>query len=330
MDPSPPTPEHFSAWPCPPIACMASTAQHGSSTDSPSATESAAHGSSTMITFVTVPKPFIGHTGVIQRNAIGSWTASVPGSQVLLCGREPGTAESADELGAEHVPEIRCSQLGAPLLDDVFRQAHDRAQHDTLCFVNADIVFRGDVGKVLGLQSPYLVIGESLDVDLREPVEYGDPNWRSRLPSVGVSRGPLAIDWFFFNRGLFTDLPPFAIGRARFDNWLVRRARSRAAAVIDGTTVIDALHQRHNYGHLAGGRREAYRGADARRNQALAGLWCYLYLHSILDADWTLTAHGLRPQPHGLRFLSQLRLRLSGLWAENVSADPSPPPPGRS
>lgn len=281
-----------------------------------------------MITFFTVPKPFTGHTGVIQRNAVRSWTASVPGSQVLLCGREPGTAESADALGVEHVPEILCSRLGAPLIDNVFRQAHGRARHDTLCFVNADIVFRGDVGKVLGVPSPYLLIGESLDVDLRDPLECGDPEWRSRLPHVGVSRGPLAIDWFFFTRGLFADLPPFSIGRARFDNWLVWRARSRGAVVIDGTTVIDALHQRHNYGHLAGGRREAYRGADARRNQALAGLWCYLYLHSILDADWTLTAHGLRPQPRGFRFLSQLRLRLSGLWAETVSADP--PKPRRS
>lgn len=302
---------------------MASTTRHGSSTDSSLAPASAAHEPSAMITFVTVPKAFTGHTGVIQRNAIGSWAAAVPGAQVLLCGREPGTAETAGALGVEHVPDIGLSPFGAPLLDDVFRRAHDRARHGTLCFVNTDILFRGDVGAVLGLSNPFLVVGESLDVDLREPVDYGVSGWRSRLPSEGVSRGPLAIDWFFFNRGLFADVPPFAIGRARFDNWLVWRARSRHAAVIDGTKTIDALHQRHEYGHLRGGRREAYRGPDARRNQALAGLWCYLYLHSILDADWTLTGHGLRPRPRGFGFLSQLRLRLSGLWTESVSA-PAP------
>jgi len=271
-----------------------------------------------MITFVTVPKPFNGHTGVIQRNAICSWIASVPGSQVLLCGQESGTAEVAGELGAEHVPDIKLSQFGAPLLDDVFCQAHRRARHDTLCFVNADIVFRGDIGKVIGIPAPFLVVGESLDVDLREPLECSVPDWRSKLPSSGVSRGPLAIDWFFFNRGLFADVPPFSIGRARFDNWLVWRARSRGAAVIDGTAVIEAIHQRHSYSHLAGGRTEAYRGADARRNQSLAGLWCYLYLHSILDTDWTLATHGLRPRPRSFGFLSQLHLRLSGLWAETV------------
>jgi hypothetical protein len=269
-----------------------------------------------MITFVTVPKPFTGCTGVLQRNAIRSWGASVPGSQILLCGDESGTAAVAAELGAEHVPDIELSPFGAPLLNDVFRQSHSIARHDTLCFVNADIVFQGDIGKVVGIPAPFLVVGESLDVDLREPLECSAPDWRSRLPLGGVSRGPLAIDWFFFNRGLFEDIPPFAIGRARFDNWLVWRARSRNAAVIDGTAVVEAFHQRHNYGHLAGGRREASRGADARRNQSLAGLWCYLYLHSILDAEWTLTAHGLRPRPRSFGFLSQLRLRLSGLWTE--------------
>lgn len=283
-----------------------------------------------MITFFTVPKPFAGHTSVIQRNAIRSWIASVPGAQVILYGAEPGTAEAASEMDVEHVPDVRLSTFGAPLIDDVFRHAHDQARHDTLCFVNADIVFRGDVGALLGLTGPFLVIGESLDVDLREPVDCGDPGWRSHLPIDGVSRGPLAIDWFFFSRGLFADVPPFSIGRARLDNWLVWRARSRRAAVIDGTTVIDALHQRHGYGHLAGGRNEAYRGADARRNQMLAGLWCYLYLHSILDADWTLTSQGPRPRPRGLVFLRQLRLRLSGLCTEIVFRDSSNTRPGRS
>jgi hypothetical protein len=147
-------------------------------------------------------------------------------------------------------------------------------------------------------------------------LECSEPDWRSRLLCRGVSRGPLAIDWFFFNRGLFEDVPPFSIGRARVDNWLVWRALSLGAAVIDGTAVVQAFHQRHEYGHLAGGRREASRGADARRNQSLAGLWCYVYLHSIPDAEWMLTAHGLRLRPRNFAFLNQLCLRLLGLCDE--------------
>ena len=97
---------------------------------------------STMITFITVPKPFTGHTGVIQRNAIGSWTASAPGSQVILCGREPGTAESADELGAEHVPEVRCSRLGAPFRHGFdFLAMHRRRIDRVLDFLSTTLAF---------------------------------------------------------------------------------------------------------------------------------------------------------------------------------------------
>ena len=31
-----------------------------------------------MITFFTTPKPFLGHIGIIQRNAIESWKRRIP------------------------------------------------------------------------------------------------------------------------------------------------------------------------------------------------------------------------------------------------------------
>jgi hypothetical protein len=265
-----------------------------------------------MITFITAPKPFRGQIELIQRNAIASWLAAVPSAQVILFGDETGTAAAAADLGVDHEPTVHRSPAGTPLLDDIFRAAHDRARHPILGFVNADIVFRGDVAALRHVPAPFLVVGRSTDVDSLVPLPFDDPDWRSRLAGPGRSRGPFALDFFFFNHGLFADIPPFAIGRARFDNWLVWKALQAGAAVVDGSAVLDPAHQRHGYGHLAGGREEAYRGADARRNQALAGWWCYLHLHSVFDAQWTLTADGLRPRSRRFGFLRQLLARASG------------------
>ena len=66
-------------------------------------------------------------------------------------------------------------------------------------------------------------------------------------------------------------MPPFALGRAFFDNWLIWDARRRGLPVVDLTEVVPALHQDHAYDHLEGGRRAAYAGEDARRNLELAG-----------------------------------------------------------
>jgi len=39
-----------------------------------------------MLTLFTVPKAFVGHIGLIQRNAIRSWQACVPDAQIMLFG----------------------------------------------------------------------------------------------------------------------------------------------------------------------------------------------------------------------------------------------------
>ncbi len=50
-----------------------------------------------MLTIFSIPKPFEGHIGIIQRNAIQSWIA-LSGCEVILCADEYGTAEITYEL----------------------------------------------------------------------------------------------------------------------------------------------------------------------------------------------------------------------------------------
>lgn len=46
-----------------------------------------------MITIFTTAKPFRGHDGVIQRNALESWEFLDPNVQVILFGDDEGTDE---------------------------------------------------------------------------------------------------------------------------------------------------------------------------------------------------------------------------------------------
>ncbi len=97
-----------------------------------------------VLTIFAVPKPFEGHIGRIQRNAIGSWARLRPQCQIVLCGNEPGTSDVADELGIEAIPEVSRNQFGTPLLSSVFRAAEERSRCRLLCYVNADIVLLSD------------------------------------------------------------------------------------------------------------------------------------------------------------------------------------------
>ena len=52
-----------------------------------------------MLTVFSTPKPFVGHVGVIQRNAISSWMRLHPDVEVILVGDDAGTAEVCAEFG---------------------------------------------------------------------------------------------------------------------------------------------------------------------------------------------------------------------------------------
>src|SRR5439155_17039784 len=53
-----------------------------------------------MLTFFTTAKPFHGHDGIIQRNALRSWTLLHPEVEVNLFGSEEGAAQTAKQLRA--------------------------------------------------------------------------------------------------------------------------------------------------------------------------------------------------------------------------------------
>ena len=58
------------------------------------------------------------------------------------------------------------------------------------------------------------------------------------------------IDYFVYPRGMFGEIPQFALGRWYWDNWLVYRARRLGGALIDASACVMAIHQNHDYRHI--------------------------------------------------------------------------------
>jgi hypothetical protein len=249
-----------------------------------------------VLTLFSIPKAFDGHLGVIQRNAVRSWAALGEDVQVVLVGDDAGVEENARELGVEHVPGVALSEQGTPRIDDAFARVEAIAEHPLRCFVNADVLLLDDllpaVRCVDAAFDRFLIVGETRDLDLRDELVL-DPDARGQLRrralAEGRSRGATAIDYFVFTAGLFDPIPSFVVGRARFDNWLVWRARERGP-VVDATRAVVAVHQRHDYAHVAGGFEEAHFGGEALRNEELAGGSGRIY--TIFDASHRLQRDG--------------------------------------
>jgi hypothetical protein len=213
-----------------------------------------------MLTLFSIPKPFVGHVGVIQRNALGSWVRLGENVQVILIGNEDGIAEAARETGAEHVPDVERTKYGTPLVSSAFSAALRAARHRLLCYVNGDIMFTDELTRAVASirKRKFLMVGRRWNLDIAEPWDFSDPQWRKKLLTFTRHRGTLyrddAIDYFVFPRERkLIDLPPFAIGRPRWDNYFLFRCRQLGYPLIDATSVITAVHQNHDYAHVPEG-----------------------------------------------------------------------------
>jgi hypothetical protein len=261
-------------------------------------------------TLFSVPKPFRGHTGTIQRNALRSWAALGNGFETLLFGNEEGVAAAAGMVGARHVEGLARNEFGTPLLDEVFVQATAAATGDMVSFVNADIVLLNDfahaVETMCSLGRRFLLIGSRWNLEVREELAF-DEHWekrlRERVEREAVLQPPCWIDYFVFPKDLFGRIPPFAIGRPGYDNWLIYRARQLGAIVVDATSDVVAVHQNHDYGRL-GTLLERSQAPESQRNLELAGSPEHLF--SLEDCTHVLRRGRVRPA------LRRLRRRLVG------------------
>jgi hypothetical protein len=262
-----------------------------------------------LITLFTIPKAFTDpHVSLIQRNALASWQRLAPEVAVLVIGDDPGVADAAREFGATHVAGVATNDFGTPLLDSAFREAAARGSGESLCYVNADIVLLDDfVAAARRLPGePYLGIGRRWDCDIDEPLDFSGGGalreWALQHGTLDQGRGS---DYFIFRRETDFGLPPFAVGRPGWDNWMIGRALELGYPLIDLTGGVVAIHQNHDYRHVAGATGSAtWEGPEAKRNRELA-TGIERYVHSPYNATHLLGPNGLRPA----RSLKHLRAR---------------------
>jgi hypothetical protein len=243
------------------------------------------------------PKPFVGHIGVIQRNAIGSWSRLTPRCQIVLLGGEQGTDRVAEEFGAAHIPCVGKNASGTPTIGSLFAEAQSVSKFPWMCYCNCDIILLNDLlqalQKVWTVMTSTMVVGRRWDLDVREAIPTcpgWDRNLRERVWRHGSRHAHTGIDFMVFPRGSLGELPAMTVGRGGWDNWMLHHAKSVGLTLVDVSEVVLAVHQNHDYSHHPGGRRGVSDGAEAQTNVKMAGGTTRLL--TLLDADLVLTPAG--------------------------------------
>jgi len=223
------------------------------------------------LTLFTTCKPFEGKAGLIQRNAIGSWTQLENEPDIILFGQEKGVPEIAEKLGVTNMPVER--KYGFPLFRDMVDKARGAFDNDMLCYTNADMIYLDDLVQVAGVvenrsDDPSLTIGRRWDVEINHPIDFSGGEWQVRIREYAARHGrphaEFGIDYFMFRGDVWGDIPDFIVGVIAYDNWLVWKALMREVPIFNATNVITAIHQEH------GGTGTSRMGKRANHNRELA------------------------------------------------------------
>ncbi len=248
-----------------------------------------------MLTIFSIPKAFVSHAKIIQDNAIGSWTRLGSGCDIILFGDDPGVADAAERHKTRHEPFTLRSELGTPLISDVFHRMDVLAHHPIVAFVNSDIILLDDflpaIDAVARCHEKFLIVASRFNCHIDHPFSF-ENGWATELRQRARSENRMypagGSDIFVFPRGLLLEVPPFAIGRGYWDNWLMREARRTGADLIDVTAAVTAVHQMHSYSTVSGLPAETsmdtyvYETDEGRHNLELAGGRSRLY--TVFDA----------------------------------------------
>ena len=231
-----------------------------------------------MITIFSHPRPFTGEFDELQRAAIASWMG-LSETNVLLLGKD--AEKVALGLEIDWAPITGYNEHGTALVNSIFETGHAHARGDVLVQISSDIILSGDSAEVFHavavLNRPF-VVGARFDMDRGE---YGEPVMRKHPGS--------AADWFAYKRGTLGEIPPFAVGRTIYDQWLMWAAQELwSMDVIDATDDVFAIHPAHSYPEY-GEKRKMLDSQERKVNHELARKAGYDKPYNVEHAPWRMT-----------------------------------------
>lgn len=273
-----------------------------------------------LITLFSAPKPLTDpHIAMIQRNAVQSWMR-LPEVEVILLGNEDGLDLMATEYKTKYIHEVGSNTHGTPLISSMIELACQNSTSPMLGIVNTDIILLPDLVEavrcVVSKYDRFTLLSRRWDLEMTQPLDFSS-NWEEKLRNLSSKEAklhrPVGSDFFIFPRSCYGDVPPFAIGRSGWDNWMIYKARLEKWPVIDCTPSILVVHQNHDYSHLPGGKSH-HTTAETNENIGLAGGQASIR-YTILDATHELIIDKLaRPRITRQRLARQIELVLRSLF----------------
>ena len=252
-----------------------------------------------MITFFTIPKPFKGHSSIIQTNAILSWKKIKKNCEILVFGNHSTISDFCSNNSLKYIDDFKSNEYGTPLLDNIWKSAKNISSNSLICYINSDIIVLPDFAeKINSIKlDEFLIAGRRWDIDIDELIDFKSDwtlNLKNMIAEKGILHSETGSDYFLFPKSCMPDMPAFAIGRAWWDNWLFYYFKKNKISIIDGTNIM-TVHQNHDYSHIKSlSNNTTNKGLEREQNKIIANVKYWNNLN-ISDANYYWSDYELYP-----------------------------------
>ena len=206
-----------------------------------------------MLTIFTTCMPFTGERKQIQYNAILSWMNLEPTPEILIMGRKEGGVQEFAETFDIKIIDVDYNEYGIPFVNSIFQNAQKHATNKVLCYTNSDIIhFQCLIDAVNVLKNTldeYLCTGQRWDVNIEKKIltEYDF----EKLKKQGIIHPSHGCDYFIYPQKMdWSHMPSFTMGRMKWDTWINADIYNRGIPFVDGTKMINIIHQNHERPYL--------------------------------------------------------------------------------
>eukprot|EP00581_Thalassiosira_minuscula_P012924 CAMPEP_0183719762 /NCGR_PEP_ID=MMETSP0737-20130205/12573_1 /TAXON_ID=385413 /ORGANISM="Thalassiosira miniscula, Strain CCMP1093" /LENGTH=319 /DNA_ID=CAMNT_0025949507 /DNA_START=149 /DNA_END=1105 /DNA_ORIENTATION=- len=157
-------------------------------------------------------------------------------------------------------PSVQNNSFGMPVLGSMYLTMMERCPNATsYTYINGDIIarqrdFLDTIESVLKLGREFLIVGIRTNVpwSLNAPFDAtllhdngnNNFNFTTHLTN-GQPFNPMAEDYFIVSKNAidWANIPPFVIGRAAYDNWIVEHTNLQPHVdVVDATNTLPVIH----------------------------------------------------------------------------------------
>lgn len=220
------------------------------------------------------PKPFVGIDAHHQLRALKSWLALRPRPHITLLGS--GFNQIARRYGVRS-HAVDTTFLGVPLFSAVVAAANatQPSNADVVVLLNADIVLFDDFSIVITklrrvFGTSWLALGGRWDIDqIPHSPRFRLPRaarlLAARVRDLGTLHTYGGVDVWAWPAGSLPSVhggvPPFVLGRGRYDNWFTHALLQQASNTVDISEAATLTHVRHDH-HLVTGDSSSHEQKD--------------------------------------------------------------------